>query len=301
MDKYLFIINPVAGNGKTQKHIPLIKNYFDNQNDCEYKIVVTQRVGHAEQVAKRGIEEGFTHIISVGGDGTAYEIINGIGDNSVKLGIIPSGTGNDFVRMLNIPTDIEDILKLIRHGKYIETDIGYINDRMFINYCSTGFDTVVVEESRKIKKFISGPSAYLIALFKALFKHRPSNIKITIDGEIYERKIDFIAINNGKYYGGGMKINPRAIINDGLFDICLVNSINKIKYLYLFLTVFKGTHINLSCVEHFRGRDITIESEMELMLNADGDFVGYTPAKIHMSKVKLYVVTGNNDKNGIDN
>lgn len=292
MKKYLFIVNPVAGNGKTQQLIPTIKNYFDKLNGIEYRIIVTQRVGHAELLAKEGVEKGYNNIISVGGDGTAYEIINGIGLNSnVCLGLIPSGTGNDFVRMLDIDTtNIYELLDVIIEGEYLETDIGYVNGRFFINYCSTGFDTLVVEESRKIKKYISGPPAYLIGLFKALKKHVGSKVKITVDGIEYNKKVDFIAVNNGKYYGGGMMINPNALIDDGLFDICLVNSIPKIKYVFLFYTVFKGEHINLDCVETFRGRDIRIETEERWIINADGDFVGSAPADINMNKVKLKVL-----------
>lgn len=300
MKKYLFIINPVAGNGKTSKLIPVIKEYFDELKDrVEYKIVVTQYVGHAETLASQGAKDGFDYIISAGGDGTAYEIINGIGENEdVCLGLIPSGTGNDFVRMLGLSNrDIKDLLDTIAQGNYVKTDIGFINDRMFINYCSTGFDTLVVEESRKIKKYISGPPAYAMGILKALKKHTGTDVKMTIDGVVYNRKADFIAVNNGKYYGGGMMINPKAVIDDGYFDICVVNSIPKIKYVFLFYTVFKGNHINLDCVETFRGKNITIKTDSEWMLNADGDFVGHTPADIRMSNYKLKVITGF-DKNG---
>jgi YegS/Rv2252/BmrU family lipid kinase len=283
MKKYLFIVNPIAGKGRTLELIPKIKESFD-RDKIDYDIRITHARGEGEKIARDAVEKGYTHIISVGGDGTAYEVINGIGSSKAILGILPSGTGNDFVRMIKKSKDYDEILKTLKISKTKKIDIGKANNRYYLNCSSVGIDAEIVKETEKIKKYISGPSAYFLGVFKTLLKYKNKEVDIFIDGKKIRRNIELVAVSNGKYYGGGMKINPTADFEDGLLDICLVNKMNKLKFALLFSTVFKGKHIKFKEVEVFRGKEVKILGDESLLLNADGDIIGTTPVEIKVEK-----------------
>ncbi len=289
MKKYLFIVNPIAGKGRALELIPKIKESFNKEN-IDYKIKVTKQKGEGEKLAREGIKEGFNHIIAVGGDGTAYEVVNGIRGEKVVLGILPAGTGNDFARMLKLPKDYNEILETIKASQKKKIDIGLINDRYFLNCSSVGIDAEIVKETEKIKKYVSGTLAYVIGVLKTLVRYRYKDVSIEIDGKRMKRDIELIAVGNGKYYGGGMKINPMADLDDGFLDICLVNKISKIKFALLFLTVFKGKHLGIKEVESLRGKEIKIFGDKDLMLNADGDIIGTTPVEIKIEKRAIEVI-----------
>jgi YegS/Rv2252/BmrU family lipid kinase len=289
MKKYLFIVNPVAGKGKTLELVPKIKESFD-KDKIDYDIKITEKRGQGETIAREAAQQGYTHIISVGGDGTAYEVINGIGSGNVVLGILPAGTGNDFVRMTELPKDYDEILKHFKASKTKRIDIGKANNRYFLNYSSVGIDSEIVKETEDIKKYISGPSAYIVGVFKTLIKYKNKEVDILIDGKKIRRNIELIAVGNGKYYGGGMKINPSADLEDGLLDICIVNKINKFKFALLFSTVFKGNHTKFEEVEVFKGKEVKILGEDSLLLYADGDMIGNTPAVIEVQKESVEII-----------
>lgn len=289
MKKYLFIVNPIAGKGKALELVPKIRESFDKEK-VEYRIKVTKEKGEGEKLAKEGIKEGFNHIIAVGGDGTAYEVVNGIREEDVVLGILPSGTGNDFARMLMLPKEYNEILEIIKASRKRKIDIGLINNRYFLNCSSVGIDAEIVKETEYIKKYISGTLAYIVGVLKTLIKYKYKNIRIEIDGRLMHREIELVAVGNGKYYGGGMKINPMADLDDGLLDVCIVNKISKIKFAALFLTVFKGKHLGIKEVEILRGKEIKILGDDYLMLNADGDIIGTTPAEIKIGKRAIEVI-----------
>lgn len=289
MRKYLFIVNPIAGKGKSMELIPKIKESFD-RDEIDYDIRITEDRGHGEAIAKEAVDKGYTHIISVGGDGTAYEIINGIGSGNAILGILPSGTGNDFARMVKTPKDYDEILKCFKVSKTKRIDVGKVNNRYFLNYSSAGIDAEIVKETEGIKKYISGPSAYILGVFKTLIKYKNKEVEILIDGKKIRRNIELIAVGNGKYYGGGMKINPTADFEDGLLDICIVSKMNKLKFALLFSTVFKGKHTKFKEVEILRGKEVKIYGDDSLLLNADGDMIGNIPAEIEVQKESVEVI-----------
>ncbi|WP_432662087.1 diacylglycerol kinase family lipid kinase [Wukongibacter baidiensis] len=289
MKKYLFIVNPVAGKGRTLELIPKIKESFDREK-IDYEISITEKKGEAEKLAEEGIQRGFNYIISVGGDGTTYEVVNGIRDKKVILGILPAGTGNDFARMIKMPRDYDEMLETIMYARTKRIDVGKVNDRYFLNCSSVGIDAEIVRETEGIKKYISGTSAYLLGVLKTLIGYKSKEIEVQIDESVIKRNIELIAVGNGKYYGGGMKINPKADLEDGVLDICLVNKMSKAKFASLFLTVFKGNHVKIKEVETFSGKEIKIYGDESLLLNVDGDIIGTIPAEIKVEKAALDVI-----------
>ena len=270
--KHLFIVNPVAGKGKTLPIIAEIKEAFKGINE-EYIIEVTERPGHATEIVKKYVKMEDYRVYSVGGDGTLNEVLNGIVNSKSSLAIIPSGTGNDFIKSICKDLNKSDLLHRTINGKEEFIDLAKVNDRYFINISSVGFDAEVVYNTVELKKlpFVKGSFSYVLGILLTLFSFKSCNINIKIDENEINANTTLIAIANGKYYGGGMMIAPMAIINDGILDVCLIKKVNKIKLLALLPTLIKGSHEEIKEVSFHRGKRISIVSKDDIALNIDGE------------------------------
>jgi diacylglycerol kinase (ATP) len=268
--KTLFIVNPIAGKGKAKEMIPFIEKTCERQN-VEYEIVYTTGPKDGIKLAKEGVENGFQKIISVGGDGTLNEVVNGIAGSDVVLGVIPGGTGNDFIRSVYTNVAIEKIVENAIIGIPKKIDLAKCNDTYFINIGSGGFDAQVALESEKTRKYFSGSTAYLVALLKMLVVYKGKKMKVTIDDQEFEKNTFLVAIANGKYYGGGILPAPMADMTDGIFDICIVGIMPKLKMFRLFPRYMKGTHEGIKEVDFYRGKHIKLVAEEPFAVNVDGE------------------------------
>lgn len=271
MDNILFIINPVAGHGKAKKIIPLIQRSME-RHKRNYDIISTTKPKEAIDIAKNNVNN-YEIIVAVGGDGTINEVAKGIiAAGKGTLGIVPGGTGNDMVKSLGIPMDPEESLETISKGFRRDIDIGKINDTSFFNIASVGFDAEVIVNHDKFKGKIKGKLVYILSVIYTLFNYKDKMLEIDIDGEKLEEDIMLLAVGNGKYYGGGMKILPYAKVDDGYLHICIISGIGKIRTLSLFPTIFKGNHINYKkYVKVYKAKRIMVKSQREIFLNIDGD------------------------------
>lgn len=272
--KHVFVVNPAAGKGKALGRIPDIKRIFAGNPD-DYCIEITQRPGHATEIAAKYAENQKCRIYSVGGDGTLNEVVNGMAGSGSSLGIIPCGSGNDFIRSIFQDFKRTDLLDKTIKGKEKPIDIARINDRYFINISSAGFDAEVVYNTRNIKRIpgIGGSLAYILGILITVFKFTGNDLRIDIDGKQTEGKVLLAAIANGRYYGGGMLPAPEAKIDDGMLDICIVKPVSKAKILMLFPKLIKGTHGSINEVSFNKGRRIEIRSKNELSINIDGEVI----------------------------
>ncbi len=293
MRKFLFIINPVAGKGATKKMIPIIKEVFQQY---EMDIKISKYIGDATLIASEN-KERYTDIISVGGDGTLTEIIDGLIGYNGNLGVLPAGTGNDFARTIQLPDDTRECLKVILEGETRKVDIPKVNDHRFINVASFGIDGGIIQDTDKIKQKISGTPAYILGSLKGILGFNPYHVKIKIDEKMMERDVVLIAVGNGKYFGGGMFVTPHAEIDDGQLDIVIANKTNKVNLIRLFANLFKGTHMGDPIVEHYKCNTFSIESEQEIFINTDGNLVGKVPATITMEMEKIYIIVPKTQKN----
>ncbi len=291
MRKILYIINPVSGSGAGASFIEKIREKM-NESEILYEIKISARVGQITELVKNGLDE-YTDIIIVGGDGSIIEALNGVNlESNVRFGIIPSGTGNDFARLLYKEKSIEYYLNVIIKGETQRTDLGSVNKNLFINVCCVGIDSAILLDAEKLKKHIKGPSAYLISSIKNLLFYKAKKINIKIDELTLRREMVLIAVSNGKYFGGGMMIAPDAALNSGEFEICIVNKINPLKLMRLFPSIFKGEHVHIKpYVEIFRGKQIKIEAiEEQLLFEADGNIMGLTPISIEVAVQKINII-----------
>jgi YegS/Rv2252/BmrU family lipid kinase len=292
MRKILFIVNPVAGHGNGKNLIRIINDYM-SKNDVEHTIKISNKMGNVTELAKWGCEQDFTDIVAVGGDGSLVEALNGIDlEKSVSLGLLPAGTGNDFAKVLNLSKSYEECLDVLMAGETKDVDVCEVNQQRFINVCCCGIDGEIIMDTDRIKRNIRGSSAYLLSTLKALATYKAKKVLVKIDDLELSRETILIAVGNGKYIGGGMKVTPDAEIDDGLLDICIVNKLSKPKLIALFPSIFKGEHINIKpTVEMYKGKHIQIVTlEDRLLINADGNLIGTTPANIKITGKKLKVI-----------
>lgn len=266
----LFIVNPVAGKGKAKTLVPIIEDVC-RTGHMEYIIKYTCSPEDGARIAAWGAGEGFERIVAVGGDGTVNDALNGIVGTNAALGVIPGGSGNDFIRSINSNNEIKKIIEDNMYGKIVKCDLGICNGKYFINVASSGFDAQVVMETQKAKKIFSGSIAYIAGVVKTIFMYKGKKISIRIDDNIFEENTLLVAVANGKYYGGGMLPAPDAEIDDGNFDICHIKQVGKVKLLVLFPKFMKGKHADIKEVSMHKGRKISIGANENLPVNLDGE------------------------------
>lgn len=274
--KHLFIINPLAGKGGGVTYVEKIEKYFEENKELSnkepYYIEFTKGPGDATEIARKYVADDQYRVYSIGGDGTLNEVLNGVIESSSSLAVIPSGSGNDFFRNIGDTLDSSLLYRTINGTeKYI--DVGRVNDRYFLNVASVGIDAEIVANARKFKKHLlfSGMGSYVAGIFYTVFRYKSFNSVININGMEYSKETLLLAVANGKYYGGGMKIAPRASINDDHFDVYHVDRVNPIKIVFLFPKLIKGSHEGIKEVAHFISKEIKIRSDGSFLLNVDGE------------------------------
>lgn len=275
------IINLTAGGGKPRSHLKTIFKYL-KENGFNFKVSYTSHHGEAIELAQKAADKGMELIVSIGGDGTVNEIVNGImkSKNDPSLGIIPLGWANDFIKSTDIPSDIIETCKVLARGKIKKIDIGVINSqKYFANICGVGFDAEVALLANQMKSKhpnlrILSAFVYVFATVKKLLSpFNYHNVKIKFDGQEIHSKILFIAISNGKIYGGRFKITPEAILDDGLLEICLVEEMGRFKYLSIIPKVFKGTHASIKGIKFYRAKEVVIESSETILAQVSGEVI----------------------------
>jgi YegS/Rv2252/BmrU family lipid kinase len=269
--RFKLIINPIAGGrrGKnfTQK---IIENLRLLGISFEHEF--SRYIGHATEIAKQSARK-FDAVVAVGGDGTVNEVVNGIFGYNTPLGILPVGRGNDFFHSLSNNRLIDIILRPFTETKLRMIDVGKINNRYFINVAGVGFDAFVADIAEPIR--FLGPIAYLSSALIGLFKNKGFPLNIKIDDKKFDMNALLVAIANGKYFGGGMKIAPDASPWDGKFDVCLIENASKIEILKTLPKVYKGEHIFHPKVRMMKARSIEIFSPYKFPAEVDGE-VFYT-------------------------
>jgi diacylglycerol kinase (ATP) len=275
------IVNLTAGGGKPHKHLNTVLEYL-KENGLNFKVCTTSHQGEAVELAQKAADNGAELIVSVGGDGTVNEIVNGImkSKNNPPLGIIPLGWANDFIKSTSIPSDIIEACKILVRGKIKEIDVGIINKKIyFANICGVGFDAEVAQLANQMKS--KHPNLHILSAFvyvfatvkKLLSPFSYHNVKIKFDGQEIHSKILFIAISNGKFYGGRFKITPEAILDDGLLEICTVEEMGRLKYLMSIPKVFKGTHESIKGINFYRAKEVAIQSSELILAQVSGEVI----------------------------
>lgn len=303
---WFVIVNPEAGSGKAFHHWPGIKEELSRAN-INYTHVLTERKFHAVELTVSAINKGYRKIISVGGDGTLNEIVNGlfiqkkVEPTDVTIGVIGVGTGNDWLRTYNIPDSYSKMIGIIKIGNTILQDIGKVDyfesrvsqSRYFVNAAGTGFDAQVALTTNKLKESgRSGKLLYRISLLQTLWKHKCTRLHLTINNQEISNKMFSLMVGIGKYNGGGMMQAPNAITNDGLFEITHVKKISRINFIRNLHRLFDGTILEHPKVLNFKSSNFSISSRPASNLEVDGESLGTSPFKFSILPKSLKIIVG---------
>lgn len=279
--RHIFIVNPISGQGRAFKLVENIHNVC-RQDNLDYEVIFTRQPKDATKIVKLYCKEE-NIIYSVGGDGTLNEVLNGIVGSKNKLAIIPGGSGNDFYKSIDEISDIE-----------YKIDIGKINRRYFINIVSIGIDADVCDNVNIMKKkHLPTSQIYNASIVYTFMKFKPKFIHFRLNKNDMKDYYTMVTICNGKVYGGGYKIAPNAIINDGLFDIYFVDALSKVQIPKLFLMLKKGTHETSPLVHKRQTSKISFKSNIPMVCNVDGETLYEKKYNIELLKNKVIIY---NDK-----
>jgi YegS/Rv2252/BmrU family lipid kinase len=281
MSRYYVILNPIAGKGNGEHVRPQIEKTL-TELGLDYKLVETERPGHATPLTKVGAGEGFDVIVAAGGDGTANEVLNGImelGDSGKKMplmAVLPVGRGNDFAYGMGIPVGVDESCKLLANDPRVKIDVGRVKSELFPNGLyfgngvGMGFDAVVGFVAAKMK--IGGILSYLVAAIKTMFIyfHAPK-INLDLDGKVQTLNPLLVSIMNGRRMGGSFMMAPQSKHNDGVFDLCVVKEVSRGKIVSLMGLIMKGTQATDPAVSVPQAKKIKITAvEGTLPAHADG-------------------------------
>jgi len=296
-----FIVNPVAGAGKTGRHWPQIKALLKSCGlGCEHDI--TEAPGHAVELARDAVGRGYETVVSVGGDGTISEVVNGLyqsGDmTEATLGIINTGTGGDYIRTVGVPRRYEDACRSLLQQNHRKVDVGTVEyhnggdtvRQLFVNFAGLGFDAEIVRRTTRQFKSLGSTASYLLGVLATLLCYRNRRVTLTIDGEVTGPEVCAVIMNNGRYGGGGMLTAPGADIGDGLLDVLTIGNISKLDLLWSLPRIYKGTHLTHRHVRMQRARRIEVSAAKPICLQADGDLLGYLPASFGIMPAALNVI-----------
>ena len=267
----LYIIaNETAGSGTGAHALRNVRAYLDGEG-IPYRCRITGGPGDASRFAEDALQNGCREIVCLGGDGTIFETVNGLNGRFATLYFVPCGTGNDFVRMLPLPKDPLEALKIQLHGVPRRIDVGRVNEFHFLNVSGSGFDAEVLRQASRFKRLGKGLISYLMGIFVTLHRFRPLPVEMIVDGKPMEkREVTLISVGNGSYFGGGMKAVPHARIDDGLFDLVYVDKIGRLDILKLLAKFISGRHVDLPCTHEMRCRELILRSP-GMTVNMDGE------------------------------
>ncbi len=296
--RILVIVNPFAGGGKALRLLPSVKRWFAQSfHELIYEVTATPEEMRSKilDASDRGIDA----VLLSGGDGTVHQALPAIAETGLPFGYLPCGRGNDFARNIGLPPDLKSTCSFLSTPSFRPVDLPSINQKTpFVAIAYVGFDAEVSRLANDHQGYFGGTLGYIICVLKALKNFKPFEVEITIDDQAWRERVMMISIANAPFYGGGMKIVPQAIMDDGLLDICIVKEISKFELLRQFPKVFKGTHVTHPKITMVSGKRVKITSGEERELFADGEYAGKLPVEctIGSQTVRLLVPSNSNQR-----
>lgn len=293
--KSRLIVNPVSGTEVASSQLALINKRLREHAD-NLDIVMTIGEGDAARAAATAVRDGYDRLFVAGGDGTLNEAVNGVGAipggfEAVTFAVIPLGTGNDFATALGIPSGVESAVAAIAGGRTVAVDVGRLNERYFINVSAGGFIAEVSDAVDPKLKTLAGKLAYLIGGAQVLFSHEPVAARVrTFSGRDTHVTLTIFAVCNSRLIGGGRLIAPEASIDDGLFDVCLIEDMPTIEFLALLRRVASGEHVGDDRVVYFRTPDLELTFARPTKVNTDGEVLEATTCRYQLLPAALRII-----------
>lgn len=304
--EWFFIINPEAKNGKAKLIWPEIKKMLEKES-VNFKFQFTRFPMESLDIVKDAISEGWRNFVAVGGDGTINEVINGVflqelvKYSEITFAMIPIGTGNDWGKSLGISADYKKAIKILINNKIIRHKIGLIEyqtlnmakQRFLINIAGIGFDASVIEISDKNKdQNKKSKFGYCKIIIKQMFKYNATKTKVTIDNEVvFDDYMFSMGVGLGKYKGGGILQLPHARYDSDSLAVTIIPKFSILGKILCFSKLVRGKIEQAKNVKICKGSVVTIESDPKVGVEVDGEFIGFTKAKISLLHDDLKIIS----------
>lgn len=301
------IVNPVSANGRLARYWPRLAQQLEEAG-LSFTFAFTERPGHATALARAARARGEHIVVAVGGDGTVHEVVNGLVDEEVlrtppealpwALGVIPFGTGTDFVRTVGIPREPQGAIARLRNGTRRSLDLIHVTYQAggkpctcySANVVGLGFDAAVVERVNRSSKALGGTVPFLTSVFAELLGYRNKEVAVRFDGQELRGKANAVVACNGCYFGGGMQVGPLARPDDGLIDLIYVGDLTRVELLLNLPRIYAGTHLSHPKVRHVRATEVAVETEEEVFVEAEGELLGTAPVHLRIVPHALPVI-----------
>lgn len=288
--KIVFIVNPKAGiTPKSKVIIELLAGNIIPSSRFIPEVIFTERAGHATEIARDAIEKGVDIVVASGGDGTVNEVACALVNTGIPMGILPAGSGNGLARCLGISMSYALALRTIIRGKTKLMDVATVNDMLYTSIAGIGFDAHVAQKFSET--YIRGMISYMQITLNEFSSYKPLTYKLTIDGISIEKHALMIIFANSDQFGFNTRIAPEAKVDDGLLDICVIKKMPATQMITFGYHMMMGTPAKSGYAEYFRGKEITIESSFDPLMNIDGESkIVKSPVSIKVKPLALCVI-----------
>jgi YegS/Rv2252/BmrU family lipid kinase len=284
----MLLVNPSAGGGRTRELLPEVERALEAR-ELGYRVVLTESLEHARDAALAAAKAGQTPVV-MSGDGLIGQIGGALAGSDVAMGVIPGGRGNDFARVMGIPTDPNEAVGLLAAGSERVIDVGEVNSKRFLCIASCGFDSDANRIANEAR-FVKGRLVYAYAALRVLATWRPATFTLDMDGH-HERVTGYtVAAANSKAYGGGMYAAPNAELDDGLLDVGATGNVGKLRFLRGLSKIFEGEHLDALKVRTWRAAEVRIAADRPFAVYADGEHLTDLPATVRVLPAALRVIS----------
>jgi len=287
--RIIILLNPNAGRGKARSVLRAALEVLRREG-VEIDVQESRDARHLLALARRAAAEKPDAIVSLGGDGTHHYVVNGIVGSEVPLGIIPCGSGNDLAKGLGIPTQARAAGEVLRAGHVRRIDLGRAGNTVYGCIAGAGFDSVVTRYANDRVHRLRGSWAYAWSILRCLKAYRPEPLKVVSDVQEFVGEVIFAVVGNNVSYGGGIYLTPRAKLDDGLLDVCIVPYMGISEFLSWVPRAYRGEHLKHPRIIYFQAHRVSLSATSRLELFGDGEFVQELPVTIEIIPRALPVI-----------
>jgi YegS/Rv2252/BmrU family lipid kinase len=285
--RFALLVNPAAAGGRALRRLPAVAAELERLG-APYRAVETRDIEHARSEALAAAEAGET-VGALGGDGFLRPLAGVLAGGPSALAILPGGRGNDFARVLGIPSEPEEAARIAVEGSERMLDIADVNGTPYIGIASLGFDSLANRIANEAR-FVRGNLVYLYAALRAVAAWKPARFTVDVDGQRHELTGWSIGVCNSKAYGGGMFVAPHAELDDGKLEVVAKVETSKLRFLRDLPYVFNGRILELPSIRKYQGEEISIDADRPFDVYADGDPLARTPATMGVRRQALRVI-----------
>ena len=274
MRRFRILVNPISGGGSAPAAVAAVERLLVDAG-ADVTVETSRSAERSQAAVAEAVADGQV-VVAAGGDGMLASLAGAVVEAKGELGIIPSGRGNDFARMLGLSPSPVDVAECLLRGMPTPTDVIDTGDRVVLGSMYAGVDSMaseLVDDARRLPSAVQYPYAAV----RALLTYKPAEFTVTVDGQRHEQRAYNVVVANSAYYGKGMKIAPAADVRDGLLDVIVLPASSRWGMLRRLPKVYEGRHIELAGVTCFRGSSVTVEADCPVQAYGDGERIGPLP------------------------